>query len=81
LIGRVGMTGSATGPHLDNRLKSGGRFVNPLTVHSRQAPGEPIPTFHLAEFRSARDAALSRLLPTVLAGGGKQTPDAVRTTR
>jgi murein DD-endopeptidase MepM/ murein hydrolase activator NlpD len=81
LIGRVGMTGSATGPHLDYRLKSGGRFVNPLSVHSRQAPGEPIPAFHLAEFRSARDAALSRLLPTVLAGGGKQTPDAVRTTR
>ena len=81
LIGRVGMTGSATGPHLDYRLKSAGRFVNPLSVHSRQAPGEPIPAFHLAEFRSARDSVLSRLPTTALAQGPTQKPDAVRTTR
>ena len=43
LIGRVGMTGTATGPHLDYRLKRNGVFVNPVSVHSRQAPGEPIP--------------------------------------
>ena len=77
LIGRVGMTGSATGPHLDYRLKSGGSFVNPLSVHSRQAPGEPIPAFHLAEFRSSRDTVLSRLSTTVLANGPQQKPDAV----
>jgi murein DD-endopeptidase MepM/ murein hydrolase activator NlpD len=77
LIGRVGMTGSATGPHLDYRLKSGGRFVNPLSVHSRQAPGEPIPAFHLADFRAARDTVLSRLSTTVLAAAPGQKPDAV----
>jgi len=81
LIGRVGMTGSATGPHLDYRLKSGGRFVNPVSVHSRQAPGEPIPAFHLADFRAARDGALSRLATaTVLAEAPKQKPDAVPAT-
>ena len=38
LVGRVGMTGSATGPHLDYRLKRNGSFVNPVSVHSRQRP-------------------------------------------
>ena len=78
LIGRVGMTGTATGPHLDYRLKSGGRFVNPLSIHSRQAPGDPIHAVHLAEFRVSRDAVLSRLKTTVLADAPTQKPDAVR---
>jgi murein DD-endopeptidase MepM/ murein hydrolase activator NlpD len=78
LIGRVGMTGTATGPHLDYRLKSGGRFVNPVSVHSRQAPGDPIPSVHLADFRAARDTALSRLRTTLVAEAPRQKPDAVR---
>ena len=78
LIGRVGMTGTATGPHLDYRLKSGGRFVNPVSIHSRQAPGEPIPSVHLAEFRESRDSVLSRLRTTVLADAPRQKPDAIR---
>ena len=32
LIGRVGMSGLATGPHLDYRLKKNGAFINPLTA-------------------------------------------------
>jgi murein DD-endopeptidase MepM/ murein hydrolase activator NlpD len=31
LIGTVGMTGIATGPHLDYRMSISGRFINPLT--------------------------------------------------
>jgi murein DD-endopeptidase MepM/ murein hydrolase activator NlpD len=61
LVGRVGSTGSATGPHLDYRLKRGGTFVNPLSVHSRQAPGEPIPAVQLATFSASRDDVLTRL--------------------
>jgi murein DD-endopeptidase MepM/ murein hydrolase activator NlpD len=61
LIGRVGMTGSATGPHLDYRLKRNGTFVNPVAVHSGQAPGDPIPAAQLGAFRTSCDAVLTRL--------------------
>jgi murein DD-endopeptidase MepM/ murein hydrolase activator NlpD len=77
LVGRVGMTGSATGPHLDYRLKRNGVFVNPVSVHSRQAPGEPIPAAQLATFQSSRDTFLTRLSATLLADGPGQKPDAV----
>lgn len=77
LVGRVGMTGSATGPHLDYRLKRNTVFVNPVSVHSRQAPGEPIPAVQLATFTSSRDTLLTRLSATLLAEGPRQKPDAV----
>jgi len=77
LIGRVGMTGSATGPHLDYRLKRNGVFVNPVPVHSRQAPGEPIPTTQLAAFKTSRDTLLSELTTSLLADAAPEKPDAV----
>ncbi len=78
LVGRVGMTGSATGPHLDYRLKRNGGFVNPVSFHSRQEPGEPIPATALAAFTTSRDATLARLSTTVLAAAAPpaQKPDA-----
>ena len=39
-IGRVGMTGTATGPHLDYRMTVGGRVIDPRTV--RADPPKPI---------------------------------------
>jgi murein DD-endopeptidase MepM/ murein hydrolase activator NlpD len=81
VIGRVGMTGSATGPHLDYRLKRNGVFVNPVAVHSRQAPGEPIPASQLDAFRSTHESLLTRLSSTLAAGAPRQKPDAVPAVR
>jgi hypothetical protein len=82
LVGRVGSTGTATGPHLDYRLKRGGTFVNPVSIHSRQAPGEPIPAAHLVRFTTLRNDALSRMRTTLLAAAPAAVKsDAVRATR
>ena len=39
LIGRVGQTGTATGPHLDYRIIKNGRYVNPIAEMAQDATG------------------------------------------
>ncbi len=73
VIGRVGATGTATGPHLDYRLKRNGVFVNPLAEHRRQPPGEPLSTRELFAFRVARDEAIGRLSTTLVADRAPQS--------
>ncbi len=63
VIGYVGATGLATGPHLDFRMKKDGRYINPLKVHFPAA--RPIPADVLEQFRRRTahlDDKLSQLL-------------------
>ena len=61
LVGRVGQTGLATGPHLHYGLKKNGRYVNPILEHRNMPPGEPVPAALRNVFASERDLYLSLL--------------------
>ncbi|HYQ89646.1 MAG TPA: M23 family metallopeptidase [Candidatus Binatia bacterium] len=63
IIGRVGASGLATGPHLHYEFLLNGRHRDPLTVAIPNAPS--IPSTQLAEFRRDRDDALALLYSTV----------------
>ncbi|MFH1701891.1 MAG: peptidoglycan DD-metalloendopeptidase family protein [Nitrospirota bacterium] len=68
VIGYVGATGLATGPHMDYRIKVNNRFVNPLTL---QLPrGSSVPKKLRSEFRGLKnkmDMRLVSITPSVFA--------------
>ena len=61
LLGRVGKTGLATGPHPHYGLKKNGHYVNPVLEHRNMPPGDPVPAGLINVFSSERDRYLSLL--------------------
>lgn len=72
IIGYVGATGLATGPHLHYEIRIGNKSVNPLAV--KLPRGKSIPKILMAEFRQLRekmDAQLGSITPRAFASTPK----------
>jgi murein DD-endopeptidase MepM/ murein hydrolase activator NlpD len=61
VIGYVGASGTATGPHLDYRVVRNGTYLNPMTAFSSLPAGEPIGPDRLPEFAQVRDVAIAMM--------------------
>lgn len=59
VIGYVGSTGVATGPHLDFRIQKGGQFINFLAM--KMPPSYPLEEKYLSEFNTMKDKLISRM--------------------
>jgi murein DD-endopeptidase MepM/ murein hydrolase activator NlpD len=62
LVGQVGATGLATGPHLHYGLRRDGVYVNPVREHQNMPPGDPVAPEQLPQFNVERTRMIVALL-------------------
>jgi murein DD-endopeptidase MepM/ murein hydrolase activator NlpD len=74
VIGYVGMTGSATGPHLDYRVTKNGTYLNPITAFRNMSTGEAVTPSRLPEFTRVRDEAVRQLQARLAIGNSGAGP-------
>ena len=71
LIGYVGATGTATGPHLDFRIWEKGRPIDPLKLDSPAS--DPLDSAYLTEFGALYEKYMAEV-------AGYDAPDSLDTT-
>ena len=72
-VGRVGSSGTATGPHLDYRIIKNGTYVDPIAELKRMPKGEPIDGSRLRAFSQERDRVFEQMRALLAAAPSRTT--------